>query len=43
MLLSGSWDGTSQLLSKQEIIDEITIRLPYLNNFNQKRSLDYKE
>ena len=33
MLLSGNWDGTSQLLSQKERLDEITIKLPYLNNF----------
>jgi 3-isopropylmalate/(R)-2-methylmalate dehydratase small subunit len=34
MLVSGQWDGTSQLLDQQEALQVTIGRIPYLNNFN---------
>ena len=33
MLYSGKWDATSQLLDEEEKIKNISLNLPYLNNF----------
>ena len=34
MLTSGSWDGTSELISQRSKLKEKMIRIPYLNEFN---------
>ncbi len=34
MLLNGSWDVTSQLISKNKELQNAKLNIPYLNNFN---------
>ncbi len=40
MLTSGQWDATNQLISNSNSIDQIAKKLPYINGFKSKDSLN---